>query len=399
MSKLLPRFLLLLIWTAGVLYLFHTFFGFARVDPHAIEWVYQGDTAGNHLGWYYFYKEPWIFPPGDVAGYGYPVSTNIVSSDTFTVLVFILKAFKPFNEEIQFYGLWILLNYFLQGFVGFRIARKLGASEVQSTLFSWLLILTPAFLVRTTMHVALSSHWIILLGISMLGRRIHPNKEAGWILLALLSALTEPYIWAMVMIVFAFQKLAFDRASLRPLITAGLKVLLPVIGAWGLIGMIGRSDASAAGIGAFSARLSSLFLAHSKASYEGYAYLGAGGLALLMGGIIAAILARKRTLHPNLPSIRDSLWFLAATIFIASTFVIAWEDHVILDLFKVMRLTGMVHLLSIFRTTGRFIWIVNYSVLALSAGWIFSGLPSLTKKYRYGITAALGLILGFSRRG
>ena len=393
MSKSLNRLLLLLIWTAGVLFLFHTFFGFARVDPHSIEWVYQGDTAGNQLGWYYFYKEPWVFPPGDVAGYGYPVSTNIVSSDTFTLLVFILKAFKPFKEEIQFYGIWILLNYFLQGFTGFRIVRKFGASPVQSTLFSWLIILTPAFLFRTTIHVALSSHWLILLGLSMLGTRPDPKKESGWILLALLSALTEPYIWAMVMIIFVFQKLAFDRASIRPLIAAGLKVGLPVIAVWGLIGMIGRSDASAVGIGAFSARLSSLFIAHTKGSYEPYAYLGYGGFLLLFMGIIAAVLGRKRTLHPHLPRIRDSLWFIAGAVFIASTFVIAWEDHVILNLFKLMRLTGMVHLLSIFRTTGRFIWIVNYSVLAFSAGWVFSALPNLSKKYRYGITASLALIV------
>lgn len=87
-------------------------FGWAVLDPTATGWVLQGDLAQHYVGWAFFRDEAWQWPPGAIAGLGYPVGTSVFYTDAHPLLAFL---FKPLSgllpRPFQYIGLTYLLNW------------------------------------------------------------------------------------------------------------------------------------------------------------------------------------------------------------------------------------------------------------------------------------------------
>lgn len=143
-----------------------------------------------------------------------------------------------------------------------------------------------------------------------------------------------------------------------------------------------RSDPSAA---EWSRLLPPLGHAHHD-QYEGFAYLGAGGI-LALGAALALMLLRPGSAAPDddRPRLAPALLMAAALFVLSLSTSITLGKHV---LFSYSLPAPLQHLLEIFRASGRFAWPLYYLMLILSVAAIANRL-----RPRYALPL-LGLIIG-----
>uniref|UniRef100_UPI0025B8AAB6 DUF6311 domain-containing protein n=1 Tax=Flavobacterium sp. TaxID=239 RepID=UPI0025B8AAB6 len=185
--------------------IYHFAYGVATLDTSNINWlmsVYH-DWGQHYLGWAYFREEPWTFPIGNIQNYNYPAGTNIGLTDSIPLLGIFFKLFSfLLGEEFQYFGFWLLLCFFLNGYYSYKIF-KLYYDESKIVLFisTFFIIVNPVLLYRG-MHPALCGQWLILASLynylknSNLSNVFSINKNQ--LLILVLSALINPYLFLMV---------------------------------------------------------------------------------------------------------------------------------------------------------------------------------------------------------
>src|SRR3982751_4213177 len=66
------------------------------LDVTNIGWLTQaGDSFTHYLGWEFFRRSPWTWPPGLNPDYGLQFSSSIIFSDSVPLLALALKLFSP----------------------------------------------------------------------------------------------------------------------------------------------------------------------------------------------------------------------------------------------------------------------------------------------------------------
>src|SRR5262249_47630147 len=151
-------------------------------------------------------------------------------------------------SSFQYFGLYLVLCFFLQGFVGFRIMMLLSGDRLHSMLSAAFLMIAPVLLARVN-HIALCSHWMILALIlwNLSSARSPPSFEAcrrKATVLNLLATVTHPYIWAMTFVLsLALFAQSRRRGSVSSRVASSfvfwalLQVVLAVL-AWWLFGYL-----------------------------------------------------------------------------------------------------------------------------------------------------------------
>ena len=135
----------------------------ARAIPTFTGWMMHGDLATYYLSWLFLRVEPWTFPFGQISGYVHPQLTSIVFSDAVPIIAIFLKIFKNiFPDSIQYHGMVVLLNFFLQGFFSILLLRRFTGSISIQYLAGCLLVLMPTFIIRNNGHIPIGFHWVIL---------------------------------------------------------------------------------------------------------------------------------------------------------------------------------------------------------------------------------------------
>jgi hypothetical protein len=186
----------LFLWVAGI----------RLVDPREIGWAMRLDWQWHHLGWQVFRHEGWLVPPGRIASEFYPVGTSIAYTDSLPLVALALKALSAWlPDPFQYLGLWLLVCFALQGACGALIAREADARPLPQILTGALLATSPVLLDRVG-HVALCSHFLLLLAIWLhlkRWRRGAAARIAAWTALVAVAALVHPYLWLMVLVLSA----------------------------------------------------------------------------------------------------------------------------------------------------------------------------------------------------
>lgn len=331
-----------------------------------------GDPAMNALGWEYFRSEPWSWPPGRCERYGAPFGSSIGLVDGIPLLGLPGKLLGGGRTAPwQYFGLWLLAAYLLQGFVSWLAVGLVLHNPVPRLLATALLLLTPSFLTRTG-HAALSAHWLVLLALVLYGRRARP---AAWLALVAVATFCHPYLTAMVLALAAAHLLRTWRSNGA----VGLPQVLALLGAmavlvaagWWLSGMfvygLGAND-HVAGYGQFSANLNTLVnpglssrllpplsLAGAQ-QVEGFNYLGLGLLPLWLLAVVRSIQdgAVRQCLRAHGPLL----------LILATLAVFAVSLRVTLGEWQVLRtdVPGfLTPLTSAFRASGRFLWPMTYA--------------------------------------
>lgn len=349
-----------------------------------LNWLYNngGDQLQHFLGWQFFRSEPWSLPPGRIQAYGYPFGTSLAYTDSIPLLALPLKALAPLlPARFQYFGVWTLAGFCLQFALAFLLLAERVRGRINQLLGAALLTLAPPMLWRVFLHEALSAHWLILAALTLLLRARRCKAPAwAWAGLAGLAALVHAYFLPLVLGLCLASLLENHprrggvlKGILLPL---GLGLLAAAAGGWisGLFSL-GGEDLAAYGYGRYSLNLNALLNpmeyarllpelpVYTPGQNEGFAYLGAG-LLLLAAFALGGLLLRPPSRPALLAGLRRNRWLLGlgllAALFALSTRVTLGSRL----LFELPLLGWLESAASVFRSSGRFVWLPFY-LLAL----------------------------------
>ncbi len=355
----------------------------AALDPTNVGWVlHGGDTATHLFGWLFFRREPWQLPLGAYSGYLHPVGSAVALTDSMPWLAFVLKPFSPWlPAAFQYVGPWIALSFVLQGVLGALLMRRFTADPWCRALGGVLVASSPVLLWRTA-HETLCAQWLIL---AMLALYLSAPADRGGarrrlalaLVLVAFSAGIQPYlavmVWALALVV---RLIAWDRllgaGSGAAVIAAS--VALPAAFFWA-VGILGQGvTRGAQGFGQYSADLLTFVnpmhrssflpgLPQRAGQYEGFPYLGAGVLALLVLVVVLAVY-RRRPPAFALGRFVPLLAVVAVMAVSALSAQVTVAGRMVMDLRALY--APITPFADAFRASGRFVWPLYYlRVLAI----------------------------------
>ncbi len=176
--------------------------GLAPLDVTNVDWIYQkDDIATAQTGWTFYRAAPWSAQIAMNPTYGMDFAGSILYSDAVPLLAIPFKALSPLlPEQFQYFGLWTFASFILQGVFGWLLMGRATANPTARLLGACLLVLTPVYahrLVAST-HMSLTAHWLVL---GALALSLPPHTRRPWLwwgLLVIGSAFVHAYLFVMV---------------------------------------------------------------------------------------------------------------------------------------------------------------------------------------------------------
>ncbi len=341
------------------------------------------DLVQHYLGWCLYRNSPWTFPIGLTPEYAWPLEISVIYADVIPICAVFFKLLSPWLPEVfQYFGLWGIFCYALQGGLAAILLRRFIASNWWSGIFSLFFIFGSQMMVRMYIHTALGSQWILLLALCFLFYGEIISSKLGWKLLwSLMGCLcvwVHGYFVPMVFLVMLtwLYMYWYCHGHYKACIhVVGCYLLGVAASMWGL-GAFSLSFASAATeVGVYGANLDTFFnpiipvvsrfmpcYGIPVGQYEGWSYLGLGGLLLLSIAIFKSSVDFFRGERI------DNFYFPVLMLWLACAFLAVMPKVCIHDtvLFDIGYPYTIEYIMSIFRVTGRFIWIPAYLLLLFS---------------------------------
>lgn len=346
--------------------------GWPTLLPTNIAWLTTGDRAMHTLGWMFFREAPWQNPPGLSPDLGIELSSSIALVDGLPLFALPLKLIRDWlPQPFQYWGDWLLLSFMLQSLFAYALARELSATRIVALAAAAFALITPAFMFRVPMHLALSGHWTIIAALYLYARRTPPRLWM-WPLLVALTASIHAYLLAMVMAVWLaalVERVWNRRLNLGWALLEIIVVFAPTVLVLWIAGFFTGGALGSYGYGDYKLNLlwpflrydqwSQLFpaLPHTKFDYEGLSFLGIGIMALLPVALFSGALAKLR-------SGITSRW-LPLTIVLVLMLVFAFSQKITFGdqvLFEIPMPKWASDIASTFRSTGRFVWPILYFI-------------------------------------
>ena len=359
-------------------------YGIRILNPTYVEWLYNGrDLMQHYLGWEFFRKSDWMFPLGMTDQLGYPNATSVIFTDSIPIFAVFFKLFASLMpERFQYFGIWGILCFMLQGFVAAKILQVYIEKKWQIVAGCLIFLLSPTMLFRMYMHTALASQWLILIAIYLCAVHKENYKKIKktslqWGILGFLIPGIHLYFTPMcgvLLVGYIVYSCLCDKKKVvkyaMPLVTffVGLGASVFLLG-----GFSSAASAGTSNLGVHSFNLNGFFNAmgysrilkgldtYTNGQYEGFAYIGLGVLILLVVSVIYYIeqLIRK--------CIKIDIWkwlitggvMLCLTI-LATSRIISFGSHLLIelpDIDMIMKYWG------VFGSSGRLIWPVYYIII------------------------------------
>lgn len=382
---------------------FLLWYGFSPLDVQRDTWLFYGyaesDNMQHYAGWLAFRNENWAFPLGKLNTISYPQGTQLSFMDSIPWVAIFFKLLSPvLPETFQYFGIYVLLCFILQFYVAFRIFKLYEENTVKIFLCASLFCLAPIFVERAFRHTALASHWIVLLSIYLFLRTKkfgHDRMDYLYLFLMVLSVGIHPYFLPIIfgLMIASMADLAFFSHKVKR--AAALIVLsIPAIVIPSFLLGIFRLDGSSInlfqGYGVFSANLNCFFnpistnimktgssevvykwssflpqLPQINGNYDGFNYLGLGGLLALASALIFVVY--KLLFDRNqLVSLCKKYIFLIASMFVFAAYAVSNvvtfnERQVTIPIPEFLQ-----KICGIFAASGRIMYPVYYTVLIFS---------------------------------
>lgn len=284
------------------------FFEIEILNPKNITWLTEGDRLQNYLGSYAFRADDWHFPLLKTTLIAYPEGVSIIYTDSNPLFSLLFKLLRPiFSAEDQFFGIWLLFCWTLQGTLSYLVVKRLTANNLYALISALLLCILPAMFHRI-MHVNLVAFWVILWAIYvyLIDDDKHKLKEGLFVLVFLIGVLIHGYffimslliasVWYIKRCIFFLKKKEYKKLALYVLRLLGYSFFF-FLCLW-CLGFFYNAPIhnGSMGFGTYSMNLLSPFdpqkrvfssllpnLPHNKwQSVEGYQYLGLGVILLYM---------------------------------------------------------------------------------------------------------------------
>lgn len=377
-------------------------YGVRVLDGTNTDWLMAGgDLSQHYLGWQFFRFAPWQTQVGMMNTIAYPYSESVIFTDSiplFCVLFKLLRGILP--KEFQFFGLWGVFCFVMQGILAVRILENYLQRKSEILAGAVFFLLTPVFIDRMYWHSALAAHFLILFAILLFveeEKTESPVKSAvSWGILGAAVSSVHLYFLAMcgaVLAGFSIKKFLKKEWWAG---AAGLFAYLFSAAAvvWVLGGFSSGMDDGAPGLGYYSFNLNGFFHAdgwsavmpefsrYADGQYEGFAYLGLGILCLAAA---AFLIRRKQKAHFTVTG-AVAVFVSVVLIFAAASNEVSFGSHL---LFRIPVPGWIEELWAPFRSSGRLIWPVVYFIMIYA---VCGGRRS-KKKYLWGIVLFVCLVI------
>lgn len=166
--------------------IFILIYGIRIINPFYVDWLMgRGDLSQHYLGWEFYRRDIWHFPIGLTEKLAYPIKTSVIFTDSIPLLAVIFKLFrKILPEYFQYFGIWGLLSFGLQGYFSTKIFNALRVNRYITFIGNLFIIVSPILLYRMFMHTSLAAHWLILCCFYLLLRHNRDYKNVKFTSLA-----------------------------------------------------------------------------------------------------------------------------------------------------------------------------------------------------------------------
>lgn len=369
-------------------FIFVFIYGFKILNVTYDDWLMQGgDLTQHYIGWRFFRNSEWHFPIGLMNNITYPNKVSIIYMDSIPIFAVVFKLLSPIlPKTFQYFGLWGIFCFMLQGGLAALIIKVFTKDILIASLTSTLFVLSPVMIFRMFWHSALAGHWIILLSIYIYLNRSCLNtlfkKMAIWNVIIGIASSIHIYFIPMIFIIMVGYLLCDyleNRNILETLIVFLTSILFGLFILFILGAFVGNMKVGSSGLGDFSANLNSIINPQGwskylkdlelteSLQYEGIAYLGLGILILC---VISIYIYINNKLGKKIKETNRS-FKISIIMIIILTYILAISNIVTLGkniIFTIPYPNFILEILSIFRATGRFMWIVCYIVDILVIG-------------------------------
>nr|WP_246602786.1 DUF6311 domain-containing protein [Falsiroseomonas tokyonensis] len=178
-------------------------YGWQILPPQNTGWMLEGtigpDPVQYWLGWTYFARAPWAWPPGANPDWGLEVGSSIFYSDSIPLLAFAFKALRPLGQVPQYWGLWIFACGALQALLAWRLIGLVTPDPLARLAGAALFVLQPILLNRLGGHFALGGQFLLLAALYLcLSAAPAWRRLAEWTGLLLAASLIHAYLLPMV---------------------------------------------------------------------------------------------------------------------------------------------------------------------------------------------------------
>ena len=364
--------------------IFLCLYGIRILNPTYVEWLYNGrDLMQHYLGWEFFRKSDWMFPFGLTDRLGYPSRTSVIFTDSIPIFAVLFKLVAPIlPERFQYFGIWGLLCFILQGFFSAKILQVYLKKNWQIIAGSVIFILAPTMLFRMYMHTSLAAQWIILAAIYLCA--VHKDNYKNikktslqWGILGFLIPGIHMYFAPMCAVLLAGFVVYSFLCDKKIVVKSMLPVVTFLIGlgsnSFLLGGFSSSANAGSSNLGVHSFNLNSFFNAmgyskvldgldtYTNGQYEGFSYLGLGVIILLL---VASVYYIWKVITKQL-AINIWKWavtggvLLCFTVLAASQYI-SFGTHLLIELPDI---DIIIRYWSTFGSSGRLIWPVYYIVM------------------------------------
>ena len=346
--------------------------GLKVVNPKNSGWLSVGDGT-MEISWEFFRHQPLIqFPLGLNPNYGLELSSTLAFDGQIPVMSLLfhpLSALLP--DRFQYVGIFLLIAFLLNYFFAKKIFLELKFNQVNSTISSVILSMSPVILNRMieNTHYGLTSTFILLIAFLLVLRK--DSNLIRWIAVYLLAVLIFLYYLPMIFAfhsIFLLNRIHKKLESLKSVIAKLFFILLSIFSVMYFIGYLGQGVSSKdVGYGLFRSTLTSLIdpsgwsrilpdLEETDGAYEGFAYLGLPTLILIC--IFTLLNLIRKNKFKNSDSSFKILWIAAVVLYLFSL-----SNKVSLgkiDLFSFTIPSQFEIITTSFRSTGRFAWPIVY---------------------------------------
>lgn len=350
-------------------------FNAKTVNPFNVEWYVNlsGDSGQHIIGWLAYIKSQYFFPVGLTDYLLYPDKISIIYSDSIPLLSFLLKPVTAVAGTFQFFGLYGLLNFILQGvFAAFIIGRWTN-NKIITVIFTVMIVLSPIMINRMYGHHSLSSHWLILMSIAYIlynhDAPINFKKDIiFWSVLFFIIPGIHLYFFPMVYglaFMYCLYKYYKNKKELIIQLVLYIAIILISLSFYGAFYNVGVANHDN-NVGNYGANLNTFInSAHIGqilpgmqlvgAQYEGIGYLGFGFIILAF--IAIGIVIYKKVRKQNIVIEKKKFYFIFAA-FLIYLFVSTGGSGYF-NGYKLFYI-DLNSVLSAFRSSGRFIWVCVY---------------------------------------
>ena len=362
-------------------------YGIKILNPLYTDWLLTGgDPSQHYLGWEFFRRSDWYFPLGLTDQLAYPLKTSVIYTDSIPIFAVFFKLFRSIlPRQFQYFGIWGLLCFVLQGYYAAKILGERSSSKTVILAGSVFFIVSPIMIFRMYYHTALAAHWLILLAIYFYSKHEKEYRDIfrpvmQWGILGILIGSIHLYfvpmcgaillgyilcsIWKerKIRIRFFYPGISFS---------VGLFLTIYLLG-----GFSSGADTGTNNLGLFSFNLNAFLNPmsystllkntslwnwpfYTQGQYEGFSYLGMGIILLCACGIVLMVKNIFRRRKPSVYQVMTVLMSIGL-IALAVSPTITWNDKLLLQLpysSTIYKYWG------IFGSCGRMAWPVVYFLM------------------------------------